>query len=118
MSKLAVILLSGMIGKSEKLKSTLFMLNLRRKFNCSVVENTKTNIGMVKKVKDYVTYGEIDDETFKLLKEKRGDKDKKFFRLHPPRKGFGRKGVKKSFKEGGALGYRGDKINELIKRMI
>jgi large subunit ribosomal protein L30 len=40
---------------------------------------------------------------------------KPLFRLHPPRKGY--EGIKRSFKEGGALGYRGDKINMLIRRM-
>ena len=40
---------------------------------------------------------------------------KPVFRLHPPRKGY--EGIKRSFKEGGALGYRGDKINQLIRRM-
>ncbi|MCS7140221.1 MAG: 50S ribosomal protein L30 [Candidatus Nezhaarchaeota archaeon] len=38
------------------------------------------------------------------------------FRLHPPRKGF--KGtIKKSFEQGGELGYRGSAINELITKM-
>ena len=40
---------------------------------------------------------------------------KPVFRLHPPRKGY--EGIKRSFNEGGALGYRGDKINQLIRRM-
>ena len=40
---------------------------------------------------------------------------KPVFRLHPPRKGY--EGIKRSFKEGGALGYRGDKVNQLIRRM-
>jgi len=39
------------------------------------------------------------------------------FRLHPPRKGYERGGVKRSFKAGGALGYRGEKINDLLRRM-
>ena len=39
------------------------------------------------------------------------------FRLHPPRKGHGRGGVKQPFKMGGALGYRGENINELLRRM-
>ena len=47
-----------------------------------------------------------------------GKKIKPFFRLNPPAKGFGRKGIKVSFKAKGALGYRADKINDLIKRMI
>jgi len=42
---------------------------------------------------------------------------KPFFRLHPPRKGF-KKSTKKFYQDGGELGYRGDKINELILRMI
>ena len=45
-------------------------------------------------------------------------KIKKYFRLNAPRKGFGRKGIKHTFKEGGALGYRGQAINDLIKRMV
>ena len=41
---------------------------------------------------------------------------KPVFRLHPPTKGFKGK-VKKDYGTGGELGYRGEKINELIKRM-
>ena len=47
-----------------------------------------------------------------------GKKIKKIFRLNSPKKGYGRKGIKVSFNNGGALDYRGDKINDLIKRMI
>lgn len=42
---------------------------------------------------------------------------KPVFRLHPPSKGFKGK-VKKGYGMGGELGYRGEKINELIKRMV
>jgi large subunit ribosomal protein L30 len=38
------------------------------------------------------------------------------FKLHPPTKGFKGK-IKKSYGTGGELGYRGEKINELVKRM-
>lgn len=41
---------------------------------------------------------------------------KPVFRLHPPRKGY--ENIKKTFKESGSLGYRGDKINDLIKKMV
>jgi large subunit ribosomal protein L30 len=38
------------------------------------------------------------------------------FKLHPPRKGF--KGTtKKNFRAGGEAGYRGEAINDLVKRM-
>lgn len=43
---------------------------------------------------------------------------KPVFRLHPPKKGYERAGVKKQFSVGGAVGYRGEKINDLIQRMI
>lgn len=39
------------------------------------------------------------------------------FKLHPPTKGYKGK-TKKSFKAGGEAGYRGEAINELVKRMI
>jgi large subunit ribosomal protein L30 len=39
------------------------------------------------------------------------------FNLHPPTRGFKGK-TKKSYGTGGELGYRGEKINELIKRML
>ena len=43
---------------------------------------------------------------------------KRVFRLHPPRgpKGWG--GIKRSFVVGGALGARGEAINNLVERMI
>ena len=40
---------------------------------------------------------------------------KKVFRLHPPKKGH--RPIKQPFRSGGALGYRGEEINELILRM-
>lgn len=44
-------------------------------------------------------------------------KVKPVFRLHPPKKGYKGK-VKRSFAAGGVTGYRGEAINDLIKRMI
>ena len=41
---------------------------------------------------------------------------KPVFRLHPPVKGF--EGVKRSFTKNGALGYRADKINAIVNRML
>lgn len=44
------------------------------------------------------------------------DGAKPVFRLHPPVKGF--EGNKRSYQNGGALGYRGVAINDLINRML
>jgi large subunit ribosomal protein L30 len=42
---------------------------------------------------------------------------KPVFRLRPPTKGFKGK-IKRSYAAGGEAGYRGDAINDLLKRMI
>jgi|SRR5215467_741550 len=39
------------------------------------------------------------------------------FRLHPPKGGF-KRSTRRSFSDGGELGYRGNEINTLIRRMI
>jgi large subunit ribosomal protein L30 len=39
------------------------------------------------------------------------------FKLHPPSKGYKGK-TKRGFKAGGEAGYRGEAINDLVKRMI
>ena len=125
--KIAVVRIRGSVKLKKEIKDTLNMLRLYRQNYCVILPATTSTLGMVKKVASYVTWGEIDDETLVLLKEKREVKTKdkkgkkttkKFFRLQPPKKGFGRKGIKLPFKVGGALGYRGDKINDLLKRMI
>jgi large subunit ribosomal protein L30 len=41
---------------------------------------------------------------------------KPIFRLSPPKKGY--EGIKRSFVNKGALGYRGKEINKLIEKMI
>ena len=114
---LAAILVRGLVGINTDVKDTLRMLNLQKKFSCAILPNNPVNQGMLKKAKNFITYGEIDEETLKLLEQKRTKKNN-HYSLHPPRGGFERKGTKKDFHEKGALGPRGEKINDLIKRMI
>ena len=153
---IAVIRIRGSANLKQELIDTFRMLCLYKKNTCAVVQNTDSYVGMLKKIKDYATWGEIDEETFKSLLQKRGKlpgskpltseylkqklntdfdnfaKDffnfkknlrdipglKLFFRLTPPKKGFERQGVKTPFSMGGALGYRKEKINDLIQRMV
>lgn len=116
MAKIAVILVRGMIGANKDVKDTLRMLNIHRRNVCSILEANKNMLGMVNKVRNFATFGEINEETIKLLKQKKGDS--KYYNLNSPRKGYGKKGIKYDFVKGGALGYRGEKINDLIKRML
>ncbi len=117
MTKLALIRVRGRIKVNPKIRDTLEYLGLKNVNNCVVVPDTPAFRGMIRKVSSYVTWGEISDDVAKVLTEKRAQRGKTF-RLHPPKKGWERKGIKKPLKQGGALGYRGEKINELIKRMI
>jgi len=124
-SKIAIIRIRGGIRVGKDIRDTMDMLKLYRQNYCVIYEKTPSIIGMVRKIKDYVAWGELDSETIKMLIVKRGradpfnkEKVKPYFRLNPPRGGFERKGTKKGFNEGGALGYRGTKIKELIMKMI
>jgi large subunit ribosomal protein L30 len=121
--RLAVVLVRNTTAANQIIRDTLTLLRLHKKFTCRVLDNNKLNKGMLTKVKDYTTFGEIDPETEKLLEQKRGKKDgegkpRKDFHLSPPRGGFERKGIKHSFEQGGALGYRGTRMSDLIKKMI
>ncbi len=118
---IAIIRIHGMVKMNKKIEETLYRLRLRKKYACVVFQNpTEEQIGMIKKVRNFVAYGEIDEATYKELVEKRGKKDdgklKPFFRLHPPRGGID---SKKHFGVGkGVLGDNGKKINDLIRRML
>jgi large subunit ribosomal protein L30 len=139
----AAILIRGLIGMKMDIKDTLAMLRLNRKMHTVLIKDNDCMKGMLQKTKDYITWGEIDDETLRLLIKKRGrkqtdirlseqeaeevfkkikesekipDEIKPVFRLTPPSRGF-KKSIKQHYPEG-ELGYRGKEINELLKRMI
>ncbi|HLC63457.1 MAG TPA: 50S ribosomal protein L30 [Candidatus Nanoarchaeia archaeon] len=156
MSKLAIIRIRGITGVKREIKGTMDLLRLYNKNHLVIVDKNETNIGMLKRIKDFVTWGEISEETFKELLKKRGrlpgsmllteqylkEKTKfsseefakeffskkiqlkqvpglkTFFRLKPPIGGFESQGIKTPFSMGGSLGYRGDQINILIKKML
>lgn len=129
--KIAVVRIRGINRVSHKVERTMQQLRLYRKNYCAVVPDTPSFRGMLAKVKDLVAYGPIDDAGYKMLVEKHGEeykgsgqyveidnkKLKPFFRLQPPRGGFERKGIKKVYAVGGALGFR-ENMMGLIERMI
>ncbi len=140
-AKLAVVLVRGLIDLNRPTRDTLQALRLHRKNHCVVIADTPVNRGMINHVKDLVAWGTVTEETFGELVAKRGiefrarqtdsrehyhyrcleyqgKKYKPYFALNPPLKGFGRKGIKVAFRAGGALGNRGEKINDLLKRMM
>jgi large subunit ribosomal protein L30 len=154
MSMYAVIRLRGYVKVPHDKLKAFEALNLDRVNHLVLVPEDDYTKGQIKKVQDYVTFGQVDAVTLERLLIKRarlaGDKRldadflkkakfpstkelaaallegktsltalgiKKVFRLKPPSKGLERKGLKATFKVGGSLGERGEKINLLIKKM-
>jgi len=106
----AIVRLRSDIGTSPKARRTMELLGLRSIFSCVIVK--KDRLGMVQRCKDYVTFGDVDKQTMDMLKAKEGE----VIRLKPPVGGLGP--VRKQFKRGGALGYRGEEIKKLLSRMV
>ncbi len=144
--KLAVIRVKGGFKIRQEFKDTLSLLRLNKKHHCVLLDDNPVNMGMIKKVREWVTWGPINEETLKALIKKRGrlagnkritlsDKEidklvkdflagksglqgiKPVFRLSPPKKGWEHGTIKLQYPEG-ALGPRGESINNLLKRMI
>lgn len=153
---LVVVRVRGEVNVRSPISDTMDILKLYHKNYCVLVSASESTLGMVHKVQDYVTFGEIDKQTLVELLKARGRlagnkkmteeylkknanctfeslaedlisgkkklKDvpgiKLFFRLSPPVGGFERKGIKQPFSIGGSLGYRKEKINELVRRML
>jgi large subunit ribosomal protein L30 len=152
---LAAVRIRGISDVSHEIADTMNMLRLTRNCHATLVDDRPSYKGMLRKSKDYLTWGEVSQENITLLLKKRGrlvgdkklteeyakelgykslddlaeaifkaevecsslPKVKPVFRLRPPKKGFKGK-IKRSFAAGGELGYRGDAINDLLKRMV
>jgi large subunit ribosomal protein L30 len=139
----AVIRIRGPVGIPKGVEDTLKMLRLTRVNHCVLVPKNKDYEGMLQKARSYITWGEIDRETLSRMVAKRGrlsgdrrisDKEGKgiasrieksqtlkesgiklLFRLSPGSGGL--KSTKSDYPRGD-LGYRGEKINSLLRRMI
>ncbi len=131
---LAVIRVRGRIGVRRSITETLNRLNLTRVNNMVLVYGTKSNIGMLQKCGDFITYGEIEGEFAAKILEKKGVKVSKEdldamasgkkrpkdvlqlpIGLHPPRHGY--ENTKQVYSRHGSLGYRGAEISKLLSRM-
>jgi len=65
--RIAVIRIRGTVNLERKTRDTLKMFNLEKPNNCIIIDNRDSYKGMLQKVKDYVTFGELDKETLKEL---------------------------------------------------
>ena len=137
---ICIIRIKGNVGLEKGVVETLKRLRLRKKYSCVIIDPKKEDLGMIKKVANFVAFGNIKKDVFEEVIEKRGqiiDKTKKidskkiadellkgkkyeelnlksFFRLHPPRKGI----KSKLHFPKGVLGDNKEKINDLVLRML
>ena len=58
---IAVVRIRGLCRIRKDLADTLYMMRLYNKNHAVVLEETKQNLGMIKKVKDFVAYGKIEE---------------------------------------------------------
>lgn len=68
----AVIRIRGRVGIRREVEDTLKMLRLKTVNSCVVVPETDSYKGMLKKAYDFITYGEINFDTFLKMIKKRG----------------------------------------------
>ena len=84
MSQIAVIRIKGRVGLNKDINETLNRLRIRRKYTCVVLKGTKEELGMINKLRDFVAYGEMKDDVYKELVNKRGKKDHLHARTRMP----------------------------------
>jgi large subunit ribosomal protein L30 len=68
----AVVRIKGNVNVRKEVEDSLKMLRLHRVNHCILVPETPDHIGMLRKVKSLVTWGEVDKKTVVELFEKRG----------------------------------------------
>ena len=150
-----VVRVRGSVHSKHEIGETLRFLHLSRPNHATVLPEEPSFRGMLMRVQGYITWGEADEETVRLLLASRGrtpagtpvaapaskataatdgpdaaalaktvlagglpraEGVRPLFRLHPPKGGW--RSTKKPFALGGALGYRGRAINDLVRRMM
>ncbi len=107
----AVVRIRGRVDIAKEAEDTLKMIKLTRPHRMRIVDDKM--LPMIKKVKDFVTWGEVSDEFVGELSKKRKERNG-VYALNPPKGGL--KSSKLAFPKGD-LGYRGKKIEDFIKRM-
>ncbi|HLC77008.1 MAG TPA: uL30 family ribosomal protein [archaeon] len=100
-----VVRMRGEVGTRHDVKATFNMLGMKKLYSFKLLENTPSNMGMVKKINSFAAWGEATDEIQKMLKGRRG--------LKTPRGGVR---SKKLHYPKGVLGHN-EKIAEMIKKM-
>lgn len=70
MKRIAAVRVRGTVKVRKDIQDTLTMLNMTKPHHTVVVDDRSTYLGMLNKVKDYITYGEIDLPVLEILLRK------------------------------------------------
>ncbi|MEM4255297.1 MAG: uL30 family ribosomal protein [Candidatus Norongarragalinales archaeon] len=108
---IAIVRVRGVHGVTHRIRYALDQMHLTRKNHCVLVE--KPDPKMLQQIRDYATWGEASKETVEALKKR--DSKSAVYRLNNPVGGW--KDTRNHYPRGD-LGARGEKINELIKKML
>lgn len=135
-----VIRIAGLVNIPQDHTEALHRMRLRRKYAAVLMNSTEPNLALLQKVRNLVSFGEIDKKTLiellnaraKMVDEKKLDTEKiatalesgksleelgvkPFFRLHPP---IG--GIESKVHAGKRKGVLGEnkKIDELVRKML
>jgi 50S ribosomal protein uL30 len=139
----AVVRLRGSAKINPKISGALEKLRLRRVHNCTLLQGSETSRGMLLHVEDFITWGQVDVHVLEKMLEKRGKSKsgaridakhakviankiirdgtansadvRPVFGLSPPSGGL--RSIRLQYPRGD-LGDRGEKINDLLMRMI
>jgi large subunit ribosomal protein L30 len=68
----AVVQVRSVVNTRADIKDTLKMLRLHHINHCVMVPDTPAYMGMIRKVKDYVAYGEVDEKAVATVLSTRG----------------------------------------------
>jgi large subunit ribosomal protein L30 len=68
----AIVQVRGVVNTRKEIKDTLKMLRLHHINHCVLVPDTPEYLGMIRKVKDFVAYGEVDGTTIEVILRTRG----------------------------------------------
>jgi large subunit ribosomal protein L30 len=71
-AKLVVVRIRGDVDVRDEIRQTLKMLRLHKVNHATLIDGVESYLGMLQKVKDYATWGEIDVDTMEKLLSKRG----------------------------------------------
>jgi len=132
------IRISGLVEIPSYAQETMFRMCLRRKYSAILLSETPQSLKLLQNIRNFIAFGKINEKALEDLISKRGQPiDKKridvkrvieqlktkglessglkpYFRLHPPRGGID----SKTHFPKGILGDNGDKINDLVRRML